>query len=231
MSKTIIIVGFGPGASSAVAEKFGAEGFSVALIARRPERLTVGVDALQAKGITAAAFQADAGDPAAIRRAIVKARVELGQISVLHWNASGGHGLGDLLATNPARVEDVFDVALIGLLSAVQEALPDLKKARDGALLVTNGAFADLDPAVDAFAVAHQAAGVALGNAAKAKLAGLLAARLKEESIFVGEVTVAGVIKGTGSESPGVPVVEGKAIADAFWELYQARGPLRRRVG
>ena len=34
MSEAIIIVGFGPGASTAVAEKFGAQGFSVALIAR-----------------------------------------------------------------------------------------------------------------------------------------------------------------------------------------------------
>ena len=34
MSKTIVIVGFGTGISTAVAEKFGAEGFSVAIVAR-----------------------------------------------------------------------------------------------------------------------------------------------------------------------------------------------------
>ena len=34
MSKTIVVVGFGPGISTAVAEKFGAGGFSVALVAR-----------------------------------------------------------------------------------------------------------------------------------------------------------------------------------------------------
>jgi NADP-dependent 3-hydroxy acid dehydrogenase YdfG len=44
MSKTIVIVGFGPGVSTAVAEKFGAEGFSVALIARREATLAAGVD-------------------------------------------------------------------------------------------------------------------------------------------------------------------------------------------
>ena len=62
-------------------------------------------------------------------------------------------------------------------------------------------------------------------------MVGLLAARLKDEGILVGEVTVAGVIRGTGPENPGVPMVEGQTIADAFWELYQARGPLRKRVG
>ncbi|HEX7670382.1 MAG TPA: hypothetical protein VF395_12390 [Polyangiaceae bacterium] len=34
MAKTIVVCGYGPGISSAVAEKFGAEGFSVALAAR-----------------------------------------------------------------------------------------------------------------------------------------------------------------------------------------------------
>ena len=53
MSNTIIIVGFGPGASSAVAEKFGAEGFSVALVARNEARLNAGVEALKAKGVPA----------------------------------------------------------------------------------------------------------------------------------------------------------------------------------
>ena len=66
MSKTIVVVGFGPGSSNAVAEKFGAEGFSVALVARSQERLDAGVKALEAKGVAAAAFTADAGDPASI---------------------------------------------------------------------------------------------------------------------------------------------------------------------
>ena len=69
MPQTILIFGFGPGISAAVAEKFGAAGFSVALIARNEQRLAAGVSALKAKGITAAAFPADAPDPAAIRAA------------------------------------------------------------------------------------------------------------------------------------------------------------------
>ena len=66
MSKTIV-VGFGPGISNAVAEKFGAEGFSVALVARNEERLAAGVSALKAKGVATAAFPANAGDSASIR--------------------------------------------------------------------------------------------------------------------------------------------------------------------
>ena len=42
MSKTILVCGFGAGISNAVAEKFGAEGFSVGLVARNRERLAEG---------------------------------------------------------------------------------------------------------------------------------------------------------------------------------------------
>ncbi len=60
MSKTIVVVGFGPGISTGVAEKFGAEGFAVALVGRSKDRLDSGVAGLTAKGINAAAFVADA---------------------------------------------------------------------------------------------------------------------------------------------------------------------------
>ena len=230
MSKTIAVVGFGPGVSTAVAERFGAEGFSVALIARNEARLTAGVEALKAKGVIAGAFPADAGDPAAIRGAIAKVRAELGPIGAIHWNAYSGLGGGDLLTTDPASLKDVFDVALVGLLSAVQEALPDLKAAQEGAVLVTNGAYGELNPMIDGFAIMQKAEGVALGNAAKAKLVGLLATRLKDEGVYVGEVTIAGVVRGTGPEAPGVPMIESQTIAEAFWRLYKARAETRARV-
>jgi NAD(P)-dependent dehydrogenase (short-subunit alcohol dehydrogenase family) len=231
MPKTIVVVGYGPGVSTAVAEKFGAEGFAVALIARGEAKLAAGVEALKAKGVAAAAFSADASDPASIRGAIAKARAALGPIGAIHWNAYSGRDFGDLLAIDPAALPGLFDVALVGLLSAVQEALPDLKAAGDGAVLVTNGAFGELNPMIDTIVLALGEVGVALGNAAKAKLVGLLSARLKGEGVFVGEVTIAGVVRGTGPEAPGIPTLEGADIAEAFWRLYKARDETRARIG
>ncbi|MDB5418025.1 MAG: Short-chain dehydrogenase/reductase [Phenylobacterium sp.] len=228
MSKTIIVVGFGPGVSTAVAERFGAQGFSVALVARNEARLAAGIQALKAKGVAAAAFPADAGDPASIRGAIRSARTELGPVTVVHWNAYGGGEVGDLLTSDPAVVRGVFDVAVVGLLAAVQEALPDLKTAKDGAVLITNGAFADTTPQMDEFAISLNAVGVALANAAKHKLAGLLAQRLKGEGVYVGEVMIAGVIKGTSWDNG--QGIEASTVANSFWDLYQARGEVRARV-
>jgi NADP-dependent 3-hydroxy acid dehydrogenase YdfG len=228
MSKTIVVVGFGPGVSTAVAEKFGAEGFSVALVARSEDRLVAGVSALKAKGIAAAAVPADASDPASIRAAIAKARAELGPTTVIHWNAYGGHEVGDLLAVDPNAVRGVFDVAIVGLLSAVQAALPDLKAAEDGAVLITNGAFGYIVPEMDALAVGMKTVGVALANAAKHKLVGLLSQRLKDDGVYVGEVMIAGVVKGTAWAADGG--IEGATIASKFWDLYQARDEVRARV-
>lgn len=231
MSKTIAIVGFGPGVSAAVAEKFGAKGFSVAAIARGRARLTAGLAALKAQSIAASAFPADASDPLALRGAIAEARAKLGSIGVIHWNAYNGHELGDLLSMDPARLHASFDLAVVGLLTAVQEALPDLRAAKDGAVLVTNGAYGEVNPIMDALVLKAKAESVALGNAAKAKLVGLLAARLKGEGVYVGEVTIAGVVSNGGRVAPGLPTIEAKTIAERFWELYKFRDNLRVRLG
>ena len=228
MPRTIVVVGFGPGVSTAVAEKFGQEGFAVALVARSRDRLDAGVRALEAKGVAAAAFVADAGDPAAIRAAIGQARARFGPITVLHWNAFSGGQAGDLIAADPAVVGGVFDVAVVGLLSAVQEALADLKAAGDGAVLVTNGAFGQNSPQMDAFAVGLKSMGVALANAAKYKLVGLLAQQLKPDGVYVGEVMIAGAVNGTPYASG--QGIDGSVIADQFWALYQARDEVRAVV-
>ena len=228
MSKTIVVVGFGPGISTAVADKFGAEGFKVALVARRAETIAAGVAALKAKGFAAAAFVADAGDPTSIRAAIVAARSELGPITVIHWNAFSGHGVEDLATVDPAFLTGLLDVAVVGLLAAVQAALPDLKAGGEGALLVTNGAFAEINSRIDALALAAKSTGVALANAAKHKFVGLLSERLKPEGVYVGEVMVAGVIKGTAWA--GDQGIDGSAVADLFWRLYQSRDEVRARI-
>jgi short-subunit dehydrogenase len=63
MQKTILVCGYGPGISAAVANKFGAEGFQVALVARSAGKLEEARADLQARGIKAAAFPADLSDP------------------------------------------------------------------------------------------------------------------------------------------------------------------------
>ncbi len=229
MAKTIVVVGYGPGVSNAVAETFGAQGFAVALVARNGERLAGGVEALKAKGVAAAAFPADAGDPDAIVAAIGDARKALGPIGAIHWNAYGGRIGGDLATAGPAEVRSIFDVAVVGLVAAVQASLADLKAAGDGAVLITNGAYGELNPMMDVFAVSQKNMGLAVANAAKHKLVGLLSERLKADGVYVGEVMIAGAVRGTGFDNGG-PTIDPARIAGEFWRLHSQRDELYARV-
>jgi NADP-dependent 3-hydroxy acid dehydrogenase YdfG len=226
-SKTIVIVGFGPGNSTAVAERFGAEGFSVALVGRNEEGLASGVSALKGRGITATAFPGDAG-PAAIGATIRNVRAQLGPITAIHWNAYGATDVGDILTADPAALSHMFDVAVFGLLAAVREAMPDLKSAGNGAVLITNGGFGDLSPQVDEYVTTAGVMGTALANAAKNKLAGLLSQRLKRDGVYVGEVIIYGSVKGT--PTGGSNAIDPSVTAEKFWELYQARSDLRAEI-
>ena len=221
MSKTIVVCGYGPGISDAVANRFGAEGFSVALVARGADKLTAAVAALEAKGVKAAAFPTDLGDPKAVKAMVAKVHATLGPITVVHWNAYAGLA-GDLTTASVEDVRASFDVCVTGLVAAVQEALPDLRKEKNAALLVTGGGFAFYDPKVDAMAVQWNAMGLALSKAAQHKLVGLLNKKLKADGIYVGEVVVLGSVKGTAFDS-GHATLEAGTVAAKFWEIYGAR--------
>ena len=227
MSKTIVVCGYGPGISTAVAERFGAEGFQVALVSRSADKLAAGVAALEAKGVRAAAFPANLADPDAAAGVIGKVREALGPITVLQWTAYDG-GAGDMLTADGAAVRGVLDIAVTSLLAAVKAALPDLRQAEGGAVLVTNGGLGMFDPAMDA-AAAGGAMGLAIANAAKHKLVGVLAQKLKPENVFVGEVMVFGLVRGTSFDRGGA-TVDARTIAEKFWDLYRARTDVYARV-
>jgi NADP-dependent 3-hydroxy acid dehydrogenase YdfG len=227
MNKTIVVCGYGPGISSAVAERFGAEGFQVALVARRADKLAAGVAALEAKGVRAAAFAANLGDPESAREVIGKVHEAFGAITVLQWNAYDG-GAADLLTADAAAVRGALDVAVTSLLAAIKAALPDLRQQKDAAVLVTNGGLGMFDPAMDA-AAAGSAMGLGVANAAKHKLVGVLAQKLKPDGVFVGEVMVLGLVKGTAFDR-GAATVDAQTVGEKFWELYRARSAVYSRV-
>jgi len=229
MAKTILVSGYGPGISSAIAEKFGAEGYAVALAARNAERLAAGVKALQAKGIKAAAFPTDLADPNAARALVGKVREALGPLTALAWTAYDT-GAGDLLSAEPAAVRRVLDIATTSLLAAVNAALPDMKGQPDAAVLVVNGGFGYADPSVDAAAVQFNSMGLAMANAAKNKLVGMLSLKLKGDGVYVGQAMVLGTIKGTAWDQ-GNATIDASTVAAKLWDLSRARTELTVKVG
>ena len=223
-----MVCGYGPGISKAVAEKFGAEGFSVALVGRSADKLAAGVKALEGKGIKAAAVTANFGNPAGAREAVKKVRAALGPIAVLEWSAYDG-GAGDLTSADSSAIRGSLDVGITGFLATVQEALPDMRKQADAAVLVTNGGLGYVDAKVDAVGVQWNAMGLSVVNAAKNKLIGLLSLKLAPDKIYVGQVMVLGMVKGTAFDN-GSATIDPATVAAKFWDLYEARGEIRAEI-
>lgn len=229
MAKTIVVCGFGTGISTAVAQRFGAEGFQVALVGRSEERLAAGVSALTARGVRAQAFAADLSDEAQIKPLIQSVRSKLGAVTALHWNAYGG-GAGDLLTADAQAIRGVFELPVTALILTVQAALAELTSQPEAAVLVTNGGLGLDSAEVDAQAVAWKAMGLAVANAAKHKLVGVLSQQLKQKNVYVGEVIVLGPVKGTAWDD-GSAKIEASSVADKFWELYRGRSTVSASVG
>lgn len=228
MSKTIVVCGYGPGISHATAERFGAEGFAVALVGRTAARLADGVKRLAARGIRAAAFAHDLGEPSHAAALASQIREQLGAISVIHWNAYS-HAAGDLSTAAVAELRGGLDLAVSGLVALYQAARADLESQPEAAILITCGGLAINDPKVDAMAVKWSAMGLAIAKAAQHKLAAVLHHHLQPRGIFVGEVVVTALVKGTAFDS-GNATLEPAAVAAAFWDLYRARTPATRMI-
>jgi len=229
MANTLLVCGYGPGVSTAVAERFGREGFAVALVARDAKRLDAGVAALAAKNIKAVAFPTDLADTSAAAALPRRVREALGPVSVIHWNAYAG-AAGDLLAAGAPEIHAALDIAVTNLLATVSAALPDLKAADKPAVLVTNGAFGKIAAPLDAVAVKLKSMGLAIANAAKDKLVGILSARLAGDGVYVGQVMIAGTIKGSAWDQ-GNANLDASAVAERFWSLYTARRDIRAEIG
>ena len=217
----LVVIGYGPGNGHAIAERFGREGWTIALVGRHAERLHDGVEQLAAVGVTARPFTGDAGDPVSLRATLTSIRGDLGPVTAFALTAYRNVVVDDVLAADPGTVAQVFDIAVTGLLTAVQTTLDDLRAAGSASVLVVNGALGLQDDTIDEYAVSFGGDGVALECSAKTKLVGLLAARLRTEDIYVGEIVINGSVK--GSPYAGPTAIDPADIADRLWRMAEER--------
>lgn len=85
---TALVIGVGPGLGLSLARAFAEDGHPVAMIARTKDRMSAEAERLVAAGHPAAAFGADAGDPAELEAALTEAVAQLGAPDVLLYNAA-----------------------------------------------------------------------------------------------------------------------------------------------
>lgn len=123
-----LVTGASSGIGAATAKRLAHEGASVALVARRGERLEEVARDIQAEGGTARAIVADITSRAGADAAVRQTLAELGRLDTVINNA-GVMLIGPFADAPEGEWERMVDVNVLGLLYVTKAALPHLIQA------------------------------------------------------------------------------------------------------
>ncbi|GAB3184810.1 SDR family NAD(P)-dependent oxidoreductase [Nesterenkonia halophila] len=215
---TIAIVGAGPGLGAAVARRFGAEGFAVALVSRTQENVDRLARDLQDAGIRARGYTADVRDRDALAGALEAAEADLGPVEVLQYSPIPRREfLKPVLETSPGDLAEAAEFSILGLVVVVQQVLPSMTgRGRGTILLVNGGSAATPNPAV---------AGTSVAFAGESAYGEMLHTTLAVDGVHVAQLVVPGAIGG------GDPQFAPEALAARIWRMHVEPGGFRRVVG
>ncbi|UWE10431.1 SDR family NAD(P)-dependent oxidoreductase [Actinacidiphila bryophytorum] len=223
MSKVIAVFGAGQGLGASIARRFAAEGFRVALVARRKDRLDALVDQLRAEGVEAAGFSADLSAPEEIPALVGAVRERFGRIDVVEYGPIPGRPFTPAARLEPDALAQDVPLLLLTPLAIVQAVLAEWQERGDGAFLMTTGA--------TAVRPMPYWSGVGPLMAAARNWLYSLNGELAASGIYAGTLSVAAFI--TGSEAAqaaaadpaaaALPVVDPAELAGLYWDMYARR--------
>jgi NAD(P)-dependent dehydrogenase (short-subunit alcohol dehydrogenase family) len=210
------VVGVGPGNGAALARRFAAGGYAVALMARGSTQSGT----LAAELDDARAYECDVADATSVKDTFARVRAELGEVDVLVYNAGSG-SWGSIEEITPEAFEAAWRVNALGSLLVARQVIPAMKRAGTGSIIFI-GATASLRgmPRTAAFAPA---------KAAQRILAESMARSLWPAGIHVALVVLDGVVDlpKTREMMPDKSedfFIKPKDVAEsAFWLSGQAR--------
>ncbi|SJM63243.1 Short-chain dehydrogenase, associated with 2-hydroxychromene-2-carboxylate isomerase family protein [Brevundimonas diminuta 3F5N] len=179
--KVCAVIGVGPGNGAALARRFAADGYALALMARS----TKNTEALAEELADARSFACDVGDAASVAGAFAAVRAEMGEVDVVVFNAGSGV-FGALDDVSAADFEASWRVNSLGLFLVAKEVTPAMKAAGEGAIIVIGATASRRGTArTTAFAPA---------KAAQRSLCEALARQLGPDGIHVALIILDGVV-------------------------------------
>lgn len=229
MSKVIAVFGAGTGRGVALARRFGREGFRVALVARRKDRLEELAEQLRRERIEAMTFPADLSDPAGVPALISAIRADFGRIDVVEYGPIGiGRHFIPVTELDADTLRNYLPLLLLTPIEVVRALLPEWTERGDGTFLLTHGASA-VNPLPGI-------SGTGAIMAATRSYLYSLNAGLAGTGLYAGTLAIAGLISGSeiaatlsdlpsDSDSPAanLPVVDPADLADQYWDMYTTR--------
>lgn len=216
MKKLITIIGSGPGISQGIAEKFGKEGFKIALISRTESKLQEQINTLSKKGIEATYAVGDVANPDSLKNALLHIKEKEGHAEAIIYNAAAV-SVKDILDQNWETIKTQMDINVGGYFNVMKMVLPYCLKQNKGKLFVTNGGFAlGGDPEWTSLSV---------GKAALRNLVQAFQKKVKGTNVHIAQVTVCGYV------NPQDEKYNPTAIAENYWKLYnQSEGDFEDEI-
>jgi NAD(P)-dependent dehydrogenase (short-subunit alcohol dehydrogenase family) len=180
-ARVAVIAGVGPGNGAALARRFAAEGYRIALLARQKSSFASLAEELP----LARGYECDVSDAATVAATFGAIRAELGEIEALLFNAGSGV-FADVEAITPEQFEAAWRVNALGALLCAQQVIPGMKaKGRGSIIFIGATASRRGAPRTAAFAPA---------KAAQRSLAESMAKSLGPTGIHVALIIVDGVV-------------------------------------
>jgi NAD(P)-dependent dehydrogenase (short-subunit alcohol dehydrogenase family) len=209
--KIAVITGVGPGTGAAMARRFAAGGYKVAMLARNPDRLAE----LEQQITGSKAYPCDVSFEANVKDTAAAIARDLGPADVVIHNAVGG-AFGSFLDIKPETLNANFQTNTMGLLYLAQAFVPGMIARGQGALIVTGNTSAQRGRA--AFA------GFAPTKAAQRILAEAIARDAGPKGVHVGYVVIDAVIdlpwtRERFKDRPDDFFIRPAAIADEIFHL------------
>lgn len=205
---TAIIIGAGPGLGLALAEKFGQNGFTIALLARSENNLKAFAETLKEQKISTNTHAVDVSDFSALRQTL-RAIAQKDTVEVVIYNAVKKQ-FNSPLQLDVEEMVDAYRIDVAGALLSVQTILPFMEENERGTFLFTGGGAA-LHPWM-------QAPTISIAKAGIRSLAFMLAEELQESPIQVGTITIFGTIKEGTAFDP-------QRIAEVYYQQHQQGVP------
>ena len=210
MDKVALVAGVGRGTGGAVARRFAAAGYKVALVARSIARLKE----FEAELPGSLALACDITDPAALADMLAHCRAELGEPDVVVHNAARGVW-GSFLDIDPADMERNFAVNTMSLLHLARAVAPAMIERGSGAIMVTGN--------TSAWRGRPDFSGFAPTKAAQRILAEAIARELGPRGIHVAYVVIDAIIdlRWTRKRFPDTPEERFAKPDDIAETVYQ----------
>jgi short-subunit dehydrogenase len=229
MSKSIAVIGAGPGLGQAVARRYAREGYDAVLVARRREPLERLAGELASGGGTVHVISADLSDTASVPLLAEQVCTQVGHLDALYYAPTPDTGFVSAANLTPQHARKFMPLIFYTMLALVQEFLPHMLKQGDGAILTAQGG--------STVRGLPNMSGPSPAQAAQRNYLQALHAEVAEKGVYVGMLYIGAAIKNSAfhaemekAKAAGEPVwemptVDPEHLADLLWNMHTSRGP------